>query len=153
MIQIKLASKDEIERVFELVEALLRELEDAPDEFAGLDRATTIASLKDVGGRFQAFLAKAADGACVGVATVVESWAIYAGGAYGVIDEMYVVPEFRSRGVGKLLIDAIKEYGREKGWRRIDVTAPPEEKWKRTVAFYESLGFVFTGPKMRVGIV
>lgn len=152
MIQIKVASKDEIERVFELVEALLRELEDLPDEFAGLDRAKTTASLKDVGGRFQAFLAKVADGAYVGVATVVESWAIYAGGAYGVIDEMYVVPEFRSHGVGKLLIDAIREFGREKGWRRIDVTAPPEEKWKRTVAFYESQGFVFTGPKMRVQV-
>jgi hypothetical protein len=29
------------------------------------------------------------------------------------------------------------------------VTAPPGDAWKRTVAFYEANGFVFTGPKLR----
>ena len=85
----------------------------------------------------------------VGISTLVETFAIYAGGSYGVIDEMYVDPEFRSAGVGKMLIDAVKEFGREKNWLRVDVTAPPEEQWKHTVRFYEKQGFVFTGPKLR----
>jgi GNAT superfamily N-acetyltransferase len=62
---------------------------------------------------------------------------------------MYVDPEFRSAGVGKMLIDAVKEFSRAKNWLRIDVTAPPEQQWTRTVRFYEKQGFVFTGPKMR----
>jgi hypothetical protein len=41
---------------------------------------------------------------------------------------------------------------RERGWRRLDVTAPPGDAWRRTVAFYEKNGFVFTGPKLRLRI-
>ena len=81
--------------------------------------------------------------------TIRADFALYAGGRYGVIDEMYVVPAWRARGVGRRLIDAVKARGRERGWRRIDVTAPPEKEWERTVRFYQQHGFVFTGPKLR----
>ena len=88
-------------------------------------------------------------GEAVGILTVTETFAIYAGGRYGVIDEMYVDPGHRSAGVGRGLLEAAKELGRVRGWRRIDVTAPPGDAWGRTVRFYEGHGFVFTGPKMR----
>jgi GNAT superfamily N-acetyltransferase len=83
----------------------------------------------------------------------MESFAIYAGGNYGVIDEMYVVPDYRSRGIGQQFLAALQEFARQKKWQRIDVTAPPEEKWKRTLAFYENEGFIFTGPKLRLKLV
>jgi GNAT superfamily N-acetyltransferase len=79
----------------------------------------------------------------------METFALYAGGSYGVIDEMYVDPAHRAGGVGRLLIDAVKDLARRKGWVRVDVTAPPGERWRRTVRFYEKQGFVFTGPKLR----
>jgi len=85
----------------------------------------------------------------IGVLTLTESQAIYAGGKYGVIDEMYVVPEYRSMKAGEMLVSKAKEIARAKKWLRIDVTAPTEERWKRTVAFYEKCGFVFTGPKLK----
>ena len=85
----------------------------------------------------------------IGLFTLTESQAIYAGGTYGVIDEMYVLPAYRSQNIGKIFLEKIKKIGIEKGWKRIDVTAPTEEKWKRTVRFYEKNGFVFTGPKLK----
>jgi GNAT superfamily N-acetyltransferase len=124
-------------------------LGDEGDEFSGIDREKMFRELDKNQNRFTAFLAKNDNGDNIGIVTLVESFAIYAGGNYGVIDEMYVVPEHRSQGVGKLLIKAAKEYGRQKGWFRIDVTAPTEERWQRTVKFYEREGFVFTGPKLK----
>ena len=148
-IRIVQAAAGEREDVLALVERLLEELEERPEEFAGLDRSRTLRDLEAAGESFTAFLARTGDGKAVGVVTVVETLAIYAGGRYGVIDEMYVAPEFRSAGVGGRLIEAVKELGRSRGWARLDVTAPPEKKWERTVGFYQRQGFVFTGPKLR----
>lgn len=133
-----------------LVERLLSELEDRPEEFAGLDRARTLQDLASAGDRFAAFLARDAEGKPVGVVTIVETFAIYAGGRYGVIDELYVEPAHRSQSVGRRLIEAAAEHGRSRRWARLEVTAPPEKKWERTVRFYERQGFVFTGPKLRL---
>jgi len=149
VIRIVEAGPGDREEVVSLVERLLRELEERPDEFAGLDREKTLRDLAAAGSRFTAFLARTPEGEAVGVATLVETFAIYANGSYGVIDEMYVAPDHRARGVGRQLIEAIKRHGWRKGWLRIDVTAPAEERWRRTVKFYESQGFTFTGPKLR----
>jgi len=151
-VRVALASAAERGLVLDLVARLLSELEDNPAEFAGIDRERVIRDLEGAAGRWRAFLARASDGEVAGVATLVETFAIYAGGTYGVIDELYVVPAWRSCGVGRSLLDAIKAHGRERGWRRIDVTAPPEKRWERTVRFYESQGFVFTGPKLRFSL-
>jgi len=149
MICVLQAEEKDRDEVLRLVENLLRELEDASDEFGGIERRKILQDLEQAGRRFTAFLARDAAGEAIGVATVVETFAIYAGGVFGVIDEMYVDPAHRSRGIGKLLIDAVKAHAREREWVRVDVTAPPEKKWERTVRFYEAQGFVFTGPKLR----
>lgn len=85
----------------------------------------------------------------IGLLTLVESFAIYANGPFGIIPEMYVVPDWRSKGVGKRLIDRAAEYGRQRGWSRIDVTGP-ESADPRTIGFYESCGFRFAGPKLKL---
>jgi GNAT superfamily N-acetyltransferase len=143
------AAAQDRDRVIDMVERLLSELEESPEEFQGIDRGKARRDLERAGGRFTAFLVLEAGGAAMGVTTVMETFAIYAGGNFGVIDEMYVDPAHRAGGVGTLLIDAVKDLARKKGWVRIDVTAPPGERWKRTVRFYEKQGFVFTGPKLR----
>jgi GNAT superfamily N-acetyltransferase len=96
------------------------------------------------------YLAKIESGSIVGLITLTESQAIYAGGSFGTIDEMYVIPEFRSNKVGLLLIEEVRSIGQQRGWKRIDVTAPTEKKWERTVRFYERCGFEFTGPKLKM---
>lgn len=136
-----------------LVEHLLSELADGgDDEFTGLDRARTLEDLAAEGDRFVALLAREGAAEPVGVLTLTESFAIFAGGRYGVIDELWVDPARRSSGVGRVLLEAAVAVARERGWRRLDVTAPGGDAWRRTVAFYEKNGFVFTGPKLRLRI-
>jgi GNAT superfamily N-acetyltransferase len=148
-IRIIKADSGQTKTVLQLVKKLLSELEDQPNEFVGLDEEKIIREMATVGERYTAFLAKNAEEEWIGVVTVMEAFAIYANGSYGIIDEMYVEPAYRSQGVGRRLIDAVKKLGQQRGWLRLDVTAPPEKKWQRSVRFYESHGFVFTGPKLR----
>lgn len=88
------------------------------------------------------------DGDAVGVLTLVESLALYAGGRIGVINELYVVPPYRSEGVGKILLDAAKDLADERGWRRLEVTTPGEQ-YEKTLHFYEKEGFMPIGPRYK----
>ncbi|MBC7777342.1 MAG: GNAT family N-acetyltransferase [Phycisphaerae bacterium] len=88
------------------------------------------------------------DDEAVGVLTIVESLALYAGGRIGVVNELYVVPDFRSEGVGKLLLDAAKELADSRGWVRLEVTTPGED-YAKTLRFYEREGFMPIGPRYK----
>jgi GNAT superfamily N-acetyltransferase len=134
--------------VLDLVSRLLAELGEEGEEAGVLDRRSLVKAWESQGERHLAFVARHGQ-AIVGVMTVSESFAIYANGRYGVINEMFVLPEYRSRGVGALLIEAAKALGQRRGWRRIDVTAPESRRWERTRRFYERQGFRYTGPKLK----
>ena len=84
----------------------------------------------------------------MGILTLVESLAIYAGGRIGVVNELYVVPDFRSEGVGKLLLDEAKELAEARGWLRLEVTTPGED-YAKTLRFYEREGFMPIGPRYK----
>ena len=88
------------------------------------------------------------DGDAVGVLTLVESLALYAGGRIGVINELYVVPPYRSEGVGKILLDAAKSLADDRGWQRLEVTTPGEQ-YAKTLKFYEREGFMPVGPRYK----
>lgn len=138
--------------VLEWVERLLRELGEEGDEAGALDRrdlAARWSRWNGEGGRMFAFVATA-PGGIAGVLTLVEAFAFYAGGRYGIINELIVDSARRSTGVGASLIAAASALGREREWARIDVAAPESERWARTRAFYERQGFVFTGPKLKL---
>ena len=47
-------------------------------------------------GRYAVFLAEESGATCAGFAAVSESQALYAGGRFGIIQEFYVAPQFRS---------------------------------------------------------
>ena len=82
--------------------------------------------------------------------TLGESFSIFAHGKYGIINELWVNEKFRSKGVGKTVIQEILKIGSERNWKRIDVSAPPDEKWDRTFNFYIKNGFTLTGRKLKV---
>ncbi|HUG62149.1 MAG TPA: GNAT family N-acetyltransferase, partial [Methylomirabilota bacterium] len=42
----------------------------------------------------------------------------------GQVDDIYVLPEFRGRGVGRTLIDALKDEGQSRGWGRLRWIVP-----------------------------
>ncbi len=96
-------------------------------------------------GRYQAYLALDAGGRPVGVATLCESYALYAGGRFGVLQEFYVAPEVRSSGVGRSLIEATALHGKRAGWLRLEMCTPPLPEFERTLKFYEENGFEITG--------
>jgi GNAT superfamily N-acetyltransferase len=162
-IDIRVAQADELEIVLGLVEELLAELGDEGQEFAGIDRVKLRADLERERGRFQALLARDVSGRPIGVLTLSTGFALYAGGQYGVIDEVYVRPECRDREVGRRMVEAAVDIAREQHWFRLDVTGPvgavgagqaeaagPGTGADRVVRFYEDLGFEFTGPKLRL---
>jgi GNAT superfamily N-acetyltransferase len=79
-----------------------------------------------------------------------ECAAIYAGGRFGEISEIYVVPDGRSKKVGALLIEAAAAFGRKREWPFIEVGAPSVPAWQRTVDFYLKRGFEEIGPRLQL---
>lgn len=149
-IRIERVGSEAAETVLVSVERLLRELGEEGEEAGVRDHAELARVWREEEPRCLALLAIDERGDCVGALTLVETFAIYAGGRHGIINEMYVAPEQRSAGTGARLIAEAAAVGRERGWRRIEVTAPEAPRWSRTRAFYECQGFVFAGPKLKL---
>jgi GNAT superfamily N-acetyltransferase len=92
-------------------------------------------------------------GSGAGFIALYESYSIYAAGAFGTIPELYVRPAYRLRRVGKVLLDAARAYGAQRGWTRLEVTTPPIPAFQRTLAFYEREGFAISGGrKLQCGL-
>ncbi|MDH3691649.1 MAG: GNAT family N-acetyltransferase [Gammaproteobacteria bacterium] len=148
-INVEIAQPDEYAVVGTLVNTLLVELFPDEDELRDPEQHITAAKrLLESGDSVWALVAKTEIGEIVGVLTLNECAAIYSCGSFGEISELYVDSSQRSSGVGAKLIDAAKQFGVSKGWPQIEVGAPPQPKWKRTVDFYFSQGFVYSGPRL-----
>ena len=146
-ISIRSAKPENIPQVAEFVDSLLFELNNKKVELDHDKMSRTCTELISSSSH-KAFIAFYGEKE-VGMAGLVQSVAIYTQGPFGVINELYVIPEYRSLGVGKLFIDAITAYGEEKGWSRIEVGALSRESWQRTIDFYLKEGFVEIGPRLR----
>ncbi len=81
----------------------------------------------------------------IGFGAICESRSLYAKGAFGIIQEFYIMPGYRSKGVGKSLIDEIIKYSKSRGWKRLELSTPPVPEFDRTVEFYQKNGFEITG--------
>lgn len=141
------AGPGQAERVGTLVHKLLAEL--YPE--LGYERDPCIETARKLlveGEGVWAFLATTPGGTDVGVVSLNECSAIYAGGRFGEISELYVTPDFRSKGVGSLLLEAAVALGRERGWPNLEVGAPSVPAWQRTVDFYCRHGFEEVGPRL-----
>jgi GNAT superfamily N-acetyltransferase len=147
-VNVVVAGPEQWDVVERFVVALLAELGNEGDELGSI--GSHVRSLWETQpGRMRAVIAYGDGGEPLGLLTLVEGFAIYANGLYGIIAEMYVVPHARSSGVGRRLIECAAEVGNKRGWSRIDVTAPESPAWERSVRFYESCGFRFAGPKLK----
>lgn len=88
----------------------------------------------------------------IGLITIAEATAIYNGGDFGVITELYVEHSYRSKGVGKSLIETALEFARIKNWKKVEVGGPKKDEWPRTIEFYKKNGFEEKGPKLRISL-
>lgn len=150
-IEIKRATFEDREMVFDMVWDLLCELGVEGADLNRLKWREIQKSWMDHRNDVHILVAER-DTKPVGLVTLVESFAIVANGSYGIINEMYVIPDERSQGIGRSLLDAANRFGQSRGWRRLDVTMPESERWARTRNFYERESFRFTGPKLKRGI-
>ena len=100
-------------------------------------------------GKYVVFLSIGPQDYANGIITLSEGLSIYAGGRFGVIREFYIIPEMRSKGLGKALLEKAKEFGRKNGWKRIEVTPPDKTKWRRAYRFYVREGFKEIGPRIK----
>jgi len=136
-----------------LVASLLREL--APDPAASencdMDQKIERVATTLLNGQHNvwALLAETGSGEPVGVLTLNQCAAIYAGGPFGEISELYVAPEYRSARLGEKLIEAARDFGQNRQWTRLEVGAPEMPAWARTLGFYRARGFREVGPRLK----
>src|SRR5918995_4541209 len=64
---------------------------------------------------------------------------LYTGALDAYLEELYVVPERRGRGLGRALLEAAMDHARERGAARIDLNTSVDDVAAR--ALYESAGF------------
>lgn len=92
-----------------------------------------------------------ADGEIVGVLTASWQRAIHVPGVYATIQDLWVDEDWRSRGVGAELVEAIASQARTRGVSRLEVGLPRETfaAIASTESFYKRNGFEHLGPRMR----
>ena len=90
----------------------------------------------------------------VAVVTMTQTYALYAGGKYGLIQEFYISPQYRSRGLGSELIKEVQHFAKQKGWACIELCTPPLPEFERTLKFYQKNGLTpVGGRKMRQNLI
>jgi ribosomal protein S18 acetylase RimI-like enzyme len=130
------------------VGALLEELGGEVPPVAELEAATRVLVERPETGTL---LVAEAGGEVVGV--LAASWvhAVHVPGHYGVIQDLWVRPDFRSRAVGRDLVEGYAAIAREAGAARLEVGLPKEsfERIEATERFYRGNGFTSLGIRMR----
>jgi len=148
MVTIGILKKEDVVHVLHQVEFLLTELHGKPYT---VDTSVVLPVIEEAldNGRYIALAAIEGKNKIVGILTLGEAVAVYADGRFGIIHELYVSPKFRSKGIGKYLIEKAKDVCRKRAWKRLEVGTPQYPEWSRTKDFYLRDGFIETGPRLR----
>ena len=83
-------------------------------------------------------LARDADGAAIGLATIFWSWSTTRLGRLAVMNDLFVAPEARGRGVAEALIFACRDLAREHGCAALEWQTAPDNH--RAQAVYARVG-------------
>jgi GNAT superfamily N-acetyltransferase len=143
---IREATAEDCDAVAELALGLYEEIGHDLPEPTARGVARTLVTSEDRHYALLAFLPGATE--AIGLLTLVESCATYAGGYFAIMQEFYVRPEFRSHGIGRELLASARRLAEERRWKRLEVTAPFGERFARSVQFYRANGFDDSGPRL-----
>jgi GNAT superfamily N-acetyltransferase/catechol 2,3-dioxygenase-like lactoylglutathione lyase family enzyme len=133
--EIREAAGDDLAAAIALLDAQLREhaIELAPDALARAVRG--LVSNREFG---RVFVARAA-GRVAGVAVISFLWALEHGGAAAWLDELYVEPSARGRGLGRRLAETALAAARAAGCIAVDLETEPGHGAAERI--YAGLGF------------
>lgn len=149
---IKAAGVDDAPLVASLVLELTAEITAACEgvQLAGDHALTAGLCAEWIADRRYLVLLAYVDGQPAGVITAAESYALYAGGKIGIVQECYARPAWRARGVGQALMDAMLALAAQRGWAAVELCTPPLPQFARAIDFYQRHGYVpVGGRKMR----
>lgn len=128
-IEVRTAASDDLAEPLSLLEESLRNGEPVPPPLAGrLTRAVEGGDLE--------VLAAWSDGRVVGVAVLSLRPNVSLGALFASIEDFYVRPEVRRRGVGRALLGAMEDLCKERGVSYVEVQTDGE-----AASFYEALGY------------
>ena len=113
-----------------LLEEFLRDGEPEPESFARRLRESVEAGELEV-------LAARAEGRVVGVAVLAYRLSISAGGLFASVEDLYVKPDARRRGVGRALLEAVGKRCAARGVSYVETQVEDEE----AAGFYAALGY------------
>ena len=116
----------------------LAEFERAPEGSVKLTEADIRRDGFGPNPRFEALLAEI-DGAVEGLAVFFPNWSTWEGRAGLYVEDLYVRPRARRRGVGRRLLAEIAALAAARGCVRVDLNVLD---WNPARAFYERLGVV-----------
>ncbi len=130
MVEVGLVAGQDLAEPLKLLELSVRDGEPVTPGFAGSLRE----EMKQ--GRIEVLAARL-DGAVVGVAVLSFRPSVSAGSLFASIEEIYVEPEARRRGLGKTLLEFVEERCALRGVSYIEVQTVDET----AIAFYEASGY------------
>ncbi len=79
------------------------------------------------------------EGECAGYALLAKTYSREAGGMVLWLEELFVLPQFRSHGLGKEFFAFLEKYAEENHFARIRLET--EEENVRAISLYKSLGY------------
>ncbi len=121
MISIVQETSDEFEHIIRMAERMFQE---AGETSKNVRVNELLEMLNKYQGKFTVFSAIDDGDKCVGMLTLIESFAFFANGTYGVINELFVIPEYRDKDIERQLIEFTIEYGKLKKWSYLTAVAP-----------------------------
>lgn len=132
-IKIRLAEEKDFVQIFDLIHELAV-FENQADQL--INSPERMMSEKEY---FNCYVAETADNKIVGYATFIFCYYTWVGKSL-YMDDLYVLPEFRGKGIGTLLIGKVIDYARETGCHRLRWQV---SNWNaKAIVFYKSLGAV-----------
>lgn len=150
--RLRMARPDDAALVAQAVQSLLTELGGPGPQFtrAGADRATE-GLISDPSLGFVVIIEDTQAVEVVGIATVSAVHAVRAGGDYGVLQELWVAPGYRSANHGARLLQAVEAEASRRGWPMVEVSLPLSgyAELPKLTKFYERAGYGQAGMRWR----
>lgn len=151
--EIKNAKVEDYQVITELYEDLIKEIcekTSTPLNLPSQDYSSELCRHYLESGIYTVFIAKV-EKQIIGFISLCPSHSLYAGGEFGIIQEFFVRPKYRSNNIGSKLLASVIEFGKKKGWKRIEVATPPVPQFDKSFMFYKNNGFVDgEGRKMKL---